>query len=109
MTITNTWNVIQLDTQPSAGKLSDYVVTVHWTLSASDGDHIGSVYGTVSFNVDSSKPKYTDFSNLTLDEVLAWVHDSLGSDQIAALKANVATQIEAQINPTIVTPPLPWL
>ena len=39
--ITNTWNIVALNCQPTADKLVDYVVTAHRTLSASDTVSIG--------------------------------------------------------------------
>ena len=87
----------------------DYVVTSHWTLSATDGTYTGSVYGTASFEVDPDKPNYTPYIDLTLEEVVAWTQAALGAEQVASYEVNVASQIEAQINPTIVTPQLPWL
>jgi hypothetical protein len=32
----------------------------------------------------------------------------MGAEQVAAYEANVAEQIANQINPPVVTPPLPW-
>ena len=49
------------------------------------------------------------YADLTLDKVIAWTQDALGEEQVASYEASVASQIEAQINPTIVTPPLPWV
>ena len=72
------------------------------------GTYTGSVYGTASFEVDPTKPNYTPYADLTLDEVIAWTQAALGAEQVAAYEKDVADQIEAQINPTIVTPPLPW-
>ncbi len=87
----------------------DYVVVAHWTLTATDGTYTGSVYGTASFEVDPDKPNYVPYEDLTLDQVVAWTQDALGEEQVASYEANVASQIEAQINPTIITPKLPWL
>lgn len=108
MSITNTWNIVALNCQPTADKLVDYVVTAHWTLSATDGTYTGSVYGTASFEVDPERTDYTPYDQLTLEEVVAWTQGSLGEEQVAAYEKAVADQIEAQINPTIITPPLPW-
>ena len=107
--ITNTWNIAALNCKPDVNGMLDYVVTSHWTLTATDGTYTGSVYGTASFEVDETKPNYTPYTNLTLDEVIAWTQAALGAEQVASYEANVASQIEAQINPTIVTPPLPWI
>ena len=108
-TITYVWNIVAMDCIPSVDNLTDYVVTAHWTLTGTDGaDHTGSVYGTVSFEVNPDKPDYTPYADLTLAEVVGWVQGVLGAEQVAAYEANVATQIENQINPPIVQPPLPW-
>ena len=108
MSITNTWNIVALNCQPTADKLVDYVVTAHWTLSATDGTYTGSVYGTASFEVDPTKTPYTAFADITLEQAIAWTQGSLGEEQVASYEKAVADQIEAQINPTIVTLPLPW-
>ncbi len=47
-------------------------------------------------------------ANLTQDQVIGWVQNALGFDQCAQLAANLDQQIEAQINPPVVTPALPW-
>jgi hypothetical protein len=106
--ITNTWNIVALNCKLDVNGMLDYVVVAHWTLSATDGTYTGSVYGTASFEVDPDKPNYVPYADLTLDQVVAWTKDALGEEQVASYEANVASQIEAQINPTIVTPPLPW-
>ena len=111
MSITNTWNIVAMDCVPSVDNLTDYVVTAHWTLTGTDTatpPNTGSVYGTVSFEVNPDKPDYTPYADLTLAEVVGWVQGALGAEQVAAYEANVATQIENQINPPIVQPPLPW-
>ena len=108
MSITNTWNIVAMNCKPDVNGMLDYVVTAHWTLSATDGTYTGSVYGTASFEVDPDKPNYVPYEDLTLDEVVAWTQAALGEEQVISYEKSVADQIEAQINPTIVTPPLPW-
>ena len=108
MSITNTWNIAALNCQPAVNGMLDYVVTSHWTLSATDGTYTGSVYGTASFEVDPERTDYKPYEDLTLAEVVAWTQGSLGAEQVAAYEKAVADQIEAQINPTIITPQLPW-
>ena len=107
--ITNNWNIIAMNCKPDVNGMLDYVVTAHWTLTATDGTYTGSVYGTASFEVDPTKASYTPYIDLTLDQVAAWTQDALGEEQVASYEANVASQIEAQINPNIITPKLPWL
>lgn len=106
--ITNTWAIVSMDCKPDVNGLIDYVVTSHWTLTGTDGIYTGSVYGTASFEVDPNKPDYIPFDELTEELVIEWTQAALGAEQVATYEANVATQIENQINPPIIRPELPW-
>ena len=102
---TITWNISQLDCLPQSAEGADYVVTAHWQCNGVDDDHFGSVYSTCSFAVLQSQV-FTPYANLTQDQVLGWIWAN-GVDK-AATEAAVAQQIQNQINPPIVSPPLPW-
>lgn len=108
MAITNTWGVVQLDAYPEKDGLTDVVFTVHWNLTGDDGaGHTGYAYGSVGVTLDEGG-SYTPYNELTKEQVVGWVQESLGAEQVASLEAGVASQIEQQINPTVVTPPLPF-
>jgi hypothetical protein len=107
MAITNTWSVVQMDAYPELDGETDVVFTVHWTLNGTDGTYAGSVYGSVGVTLDPDAP-FTPYASLTQAQVVGWVQDALGEEQVAAYEANVAQQIADQINPPVVTPPLPW-
>jgi len=107
MTITNTWNVVSLDCYPEYEGETDVVFSVHWTLVGTDGTYNGSVYGSVGVTLDEGAT-FTPYADLTEAQVIGWVQDALGEEQVASYEANVAQQIENQINPPVVTPPLPW-
>ena len=107
MAITNTWGVAQMDAYPEYEGEPDVVFTVHWTLNGTDGTYIGSVYGSVGVSVSTSGA-FTPYADLTEAQVVSWVQDALGDEQVAAYEANVAQQIADQINPPVVTPQLPW-
>lgn len=108
MAITNTWNVVQMNCYPQEAGETDVVFTIHWTLTGDDGEgHTGSVYGTVGVTYNPDDP-FTPYNQLTLEQCVAWVKDALGAEQVDSYEANVAKQIENQINPTTVTLPIPW-
>lgn len=107
MPITNTWAVVQMDAYPEYDNEQDVVFNVHWTLTGTDGTYNGSVYGSQAVTLDSGAT-FTPYADLTEAQVIGWVQDALGEEQVAAYEANVAQQIENQINPPVVTPPLPW-
>jgi hypothetical protein len=101
-----TWLVGQLDCVPQTAEGADFVVTVHWSCNGVDGDYSGSVYSTCSFPVVEGT-SFTPYADLTQDQVLGWVWAN-GVDKDAT-EAAVEGQIEAQKNPPVVSPPLPWV
>jgi hypothetical protein len=101
------WNIAALNCKPQEEGNTDVVVTAHWTVSATDGTYTSSSYGTQSFTFDSTK-SFTPFADLTQDQVVGWVQEEMGIDAVTALKESLDKQIEEQVNPPIVTPPLPW-
>jgi len=107
MAITNTWSVVAMDCYPELDGDTDVVFTVHWTLNGTDGTYNGSVYGSVGVTLDEGAT-FTPYEDLTETQVIGWVQDALGEEQVASYEANVAQQIANQINPPVVTPPLPW-
>jgi hypothetical protein len=96
-----------MDCYPELDGKTDVVFTCHWVLSGTDGTYNGSVYGTVGVTLDPDAP-FTPYADLTQAQVIGWVQAVLGEEQVTAYEANVAQQIENQINPPVVTPPLPW-
>jgi hypothetical protein len=102
---TFTWTVSQLDCYPQADNQTDVVFNIHWTCSGTDGTYNGSVYSTCNVTYVAGTP-YTPYDQLTQDQVLGWIWSS-GVDQASA-EAAVQAQINNQINPPVVSPPLPW-
>jgi myo-inositol-hexaphosphate 3-phosphohydrolase len=93
-----TWNVVQMDRLTSDG----FVVTVHYTVNAVDGEFTASTYGTVGYT--QGEGSYVPYNQLTETEVVGWVQESLGKDTV---EASLTAQIEAQKNPVQETG-LPW-
>lgn len=107
MAITNTWGVVQMDCYPEYEGETDVVFTVHWTLTGTDGTYEGFVYGSQGVTLAADAP-FTPYADLTEAQVIGWVQDALGNEQVAAYEDNVAQQIADQANPPVVTPQLPW-
>ena len=92
-----TWNVVQMDRLTSDG----FVVTVHYTVNAVDGEFTASTYGTVGYTEEGA---FTPYSQLTEAVVVGWVQTSLGKDTV---EQSLATQIDALKNP-VSESGLPW-
>jgi len=105
MTTTITWTVSQMDCYPQEDGNTDVVFTVHWTCAGTDGTYYASVYSTCGVMYTAGTP-FTPYADLTQDQVLGWIWAS-GVDKTAT-EAAVEQQIQNQIDPPVVSPPLPW-
>ena len=92
-----TWNVVQMDRKSADG----FVTTVHYNVSAVDGEFTASTYGTVGYTEEGA---FTPYNQLTESVVVGWVKDSLGETTV---EESLAAQIEAQKNP-VQESGLPW-
>lgn len=107
MANTYTWIVEGMDCVPQDEGKTDAVVTVHWRLNGTDGHYASSVYGTVALNYEPGLP-FTPYNELTQDQVVEWVKNALGPDQVKSYEDVISGQIQARAKPSIITPPLPW-
>lgn len=109
MSATINWTVTAMDCYPQADGETDVVFTVHWTCSGAQTingkTYNGSVYSTCAVPAPTGSA-FTPYDQLTEAQVLGWIWAN-GVDK-AATEAAVAQQIANQINPPVVTPPLPW-
>ena len=103
--ITLSWIIERLLVKPTEGTLTDVVITADWRCNGSQESFSGTCYGSTSFAPPSEN--FTPYDQLTEQQVLDWCFSN-GVDQ-KAIEANVTAQIENQINPPIIAPPLPWL
>ena len=107
------WLIERLLVKPTEGSLTDVVITADWrcngTETTGSGDteqtYSGTCYGSTSFAPPTGS--FTPYNELTQEQVLGWCYAN-GVDQ-AAIEANVTAQINNQINPPVVSLPLPWV
>jgi len=100
---TITWSITAMNCSTTEQN-PDTVIICHWTCSGTDGTYNASIYSTCS--VPSPTGSFTAYSSLTQEQVLGWVWANGVSKE--ATEAAVEAQLQAQINPPVVTPPLPW-
>jgi hypothetical protein len=103
--ITLSWIIERLLVRKVEGTYSDVVITADWRCNGSQDQYTGTCYGSASFQPPSGS--FTPYEDLTQDQVLGWCYAN-GVDQ-KAIEANVSAQIENQINPPVIAPPLPWV
>ena len=108
MSNTYNWVISQLECYPEHEGHSEVVFTVHWRRQATDGTHNADIYGSQTVMLDPSAP-FTPYADLTEAQVIGWLEDAFGAETLAAQIVSLDKQIENQINPPVVSPPLPWV
>ena len=111
MSATITWRVGTMECYPTYQQEKDVVFTVHWDCLGSEtvsgSTYNGRVYGSTGVTYHSGS-EFTPYNQLTQDQVLGWVWESMGTEQKTNYENSVQTQINNQINPPVVILPLPW-
>jgi len=102
------WIIERLLVKPTEGSLTDVVITADWRcngfVQSPTEAYSGTCYGSCSFAPPTGD--LTPYEDLTEAQVLNWCYAN-GVDK-TAIEANVTQQIENQINPPVIAPPLPW-
>ena len=97
MAITNTWSVSNMVHQDSDGG----VITVYWSMVAKNdsGPESATEGGKLRLTPDPSSPDYIAYADLTEDDVLGWVYNSLieGDETADEAKARVEADRDAKV------------
>ena len=103
------WVVSSFDSYPTdAEGLTDVICVIHYRYQAeqveNDKTYFAEVYGTLS--VPSPDPAdFLPYDQVTYEMVCGWLE--AGLDQVS-LDENLNNQIENQINPKVISLPLPF-
>lgn len=87
------WTIATCEHEVATGGIT----VAHWRVSAQDGEHTASAYGSASFTPDATAPDFKPYDQVTEAEVLNWVWESVDK---AETEVNLASQIETQKTPT---------
>lgn len=95
------WDIAQLERRlPDGDTCPDGAVyIVHWTASLEENGESASAYGSVGLGAPDPD-NFIPFSQLTKEEVLNWVFETLGPDQVVSIQEGLYNQIQAKLNPT---------
>ena len=101
------WKIERLECIPSVDGQTNVVSNAHWRVSATDGTHEATMYGTQALTFDA-KNAFVNYADLTKNTVVGWVQEAMGIDAVTRLQEALDKQLETLANPPVVTPPLPW-
>jgi hypothetical protein len=102
------WIINALDTKPKEDGLTDVVINVQWTRTATTIFEDKEYKSYTNGNMSCSTPSSTDFTaypDLTYEQVCGWLDAGLDVENI---DLNLDLKLEFQINPPIVNLPLPF-
>ena len=95
-----TWKISTMDRTMKLDEKDDVVTTIHWRASETDSDgNTGSSYGSVGVTLGSQS--FIAYADITEANAIQWAKDALGSDQVTAIEANIASQIVEMKTPTV--------
>jgi hypothetical protein len=86
---------------------SDVVYNICWRYQASDGKYGYLTEGATTTAYIPGQP-FIPYDQLTQDEVVSWIEESLGPVTLAQMQAQADAAIAAQYASPVVNPPLPW-
>ncbi len=103
--MTPVWIVEWMQTTPTAANPSEAVLQVGWRCNGTEDNFSGSVYSTCTLPA-ADPASFTPYNQLTQAQVLGWCYaNGVNKD---ATEAAVQAQLDNQINPPTIQPPLPW-
>lgn len=102
--INYTWNCKTVDVYPTKDNNANVVYNVHYIVTGEDSETavIGNIIGTEILDT-SNITDFIPFDDLTNDQIVGWTKESLGSEKVEAIEANIAAQIAEKENPTSIT------
>jgi hypothetical protein len=101
---TYNWKIVSMPSYSQIDGQSDVVFEVNWSCFAVDESFTAQTTGNVPVTYTAGSP-FTPYADLTQEQVWGWVNPQIDRPEI---ETNLQALIDAQKNPPVVTPPLPW-
>ena len=96
--INYTWLISNLELKKQESLLKNVVITINWTLTASEGEYISREFGATKLPA-ADPNSFIDFHNLTNNTLVNWIVEN---ENVDSLKQKLAHKIaEMQSEPTV--------
>ena len=106
--ITYIWDIDYLKSYPTYEDRTDVVCTVHWKLVTTNGEYNSQLIGSIDVPTEVLEP-FTPYDQLTKEQVLEWVQDVMGEEQVLIYQEAGLKKLNDLVNPPVVILPLPWV
>lgn len=101
------WQISQLFCRPVYGPHENVVSNIRWRRWLEQNDRIVDICGSTDLPTQSNGA-FIPFEQLTPSIVEGWLEAELGSTILQEIDATLLQKLEAELNPVIVAPELPW-
>jgi hypothetical protein len=105
-----TWNCRRVELIPTDGTNEKIVAKVNWKLFG-EIENYGQVEAGKVVLDTSNIESFIEFSDLTHENIISWVQETLGEDEVNTLKSNLAAKVNAMaaeyIEAVVEDPPPP--
>lgn len=101
-----TWTIDSLKVASSEQR-QNIVFEIFWRASKTQDALSATNYGSVTVSYVEGDP-FTPFEELTLDQVIGWAKAALGEEKVAEIEAGIEAEFQQLLNPTVLSPALPW-
>ena len=104
-----TWSINQMSVMPVLEGQTDVVVAAQWNILGEDQGASYNLIGWQPFTLVQGEG-FTPYNQLTQEQVVGWVKNTMGENQVANLEAAVQGSLNAILNPPVepVIAPMPW-
>jgi hypothetical protein len=101
------WSIKSMVVNPQIDGKENVVVQVNWLAELKQNNCAAQTSGCQQMTLGES---FTSYENLTENQVIDWVKESLGNDQVANIEADLMQIISEKLNPVIIhqEKSLPW-
>jgi len=112
MNITYTWNIQSIHVIPSLSDdgYNNIVKKIYWSLNAINEQFVSDfIADMATVDIFSDKSNFINYSNLTQEQIISWIHEILGEEKINEMKKLLEDRIQSTLDHPTVMFPLPWI
>ena len=101
------WRILSMNCLKNLDGLSDVVYEINWLCYAMIEGFDGATQGFVFVEYNPEVP-YIPFAELTQEQVIMWVKNSLGEMAVSQYEQQALAFAQEKAHPKTITPRLPW-
>lgn len=99
MAINYNWDCKTVDVFPTKDSKANVIHTIHWKYTGTENNHSSTLIGTLIIDTEDLS-SFTEFDDLTNNDISSWVENSLGSEEISRFKKQIENKVLELNNPT---------